>query len=359
MTSRLVVVVFCLAMLFFGSCIWAQTISKLPTVNNYPTKVVAINDLGDIVGYIQTPSNDLEPVLWSGQNITNLRQNYGLSTVYDINNAGQIIGTVKDSLGFYQSALIQNGQKTVLPAPATATKFDSFPTQITNNGVIIGLTKWLDGQYLGYEYNINAKTWVYISDPSPNAVYAKDSSGNIYGQSGQNAHATAWLKNGENICLCPNFSHSSCKIIGANSPELIIGVYSTQNGRTRGYLINKESCQYLDDFGGRVFEPLAVNDFCQVVGRASDIYGNQFGFINQLGHSTKISDLITNPIGWQITTATDINNARTIIGNGLYQNANCAYIIYPVSTPEPNTICILGFGIGCLYLKCKSSPAVK
>jgi probable HAF family extracellular repeat protein len=76
-------------------------------------------------------------------------------------------------------------------------------------------------------------------------------------------------------------------------------------------------------------EASAINDFGQVVGRSSVASGGHHAFIYSDGRMTDLNDMIPPDSGWELTDATDINNAGQIVGCGYLNGSVGAFLLTP------------------------------
>ncbi len=95
--------------------LWREGVLELLATPDDPGGVAtAINDEGAVVGYLQMPDGDPRPVQWRDGVPIVLDSPTGIGYVYDINNAGTLVGEVKDAAGGWQPALWDGDQITLL-----------------------------------------------------------------------------------------------------------------------------------------------------------------------------------------------------------------------------------------------------
>ena len=96
--------------------------------------------------------------------------------------------------------------------------------------------------------------------------------------------------------------------------------------------------------GGNGAVGLALNDNGWVVG-TYDLPGSTkyHGFLYDGSTMIDINDLIDPSSGWELFKPSDINNRGQIVGWGVYQGQNHAFLLTPV--PEPATAVLLVLGL--------------
>jgi len=108
----------------------------------------------------------------------------------------------------------------------------------------------------------------------------------------------------------------------------------------------------LGTLGGRSSSGYALNDSHWVVG-VSNLPGNikSHGFLYDGSTMVDLNDLIDPLSGWELFKPTDINNRGQIVGWGVYQGQNRAFLLTPL--PEPATAALMVLGV--LVLSWRSS----
>jgi probable HAF family extracellular repeat protein len=74
---------------------------------------------------------------------------------------------------------------------------------------------------------------------------------------------------------------------------------------------------------------LGVNRSGWVVGESSDPSYNEAAFLWRSGHMYNLNALIPSKSGWTLSTATAINNAGQIVGDGLYKGVPTGFLLNP------------------------------
>lgn len=213
----------------------------------------AINDSGQVVGMATDPSLDIVAAFWNGRRVTPLP---GLFAANGINDSGQIVGGVS---GVF---LVSNGTPTFLPVPSSDDACS--PVAINNSGQVIG----------------------ECAHPGP------------FGPGGD---AVVW-NNGTPTVLPTLGGQQGAVPTAINNNGQVVGRSETGSGVEDGFLWTNGK---LTDLGS-AFSPAAINDSGVMVGGQ---------FVDSDGILQNLNNLIPAGSGYQIQSATGINDNGQIVAN--------------------------------------------
>lgn len=97
----------------------------------------------------------------------------------------------------------------------------------------------------------------------------------------------------------------------------------------------------------------AINNKGQLVGSVRDRQGNGVPVLFDSGQVIELNDLLPPGSGWQLITATAINDASQIAGTGVFNGTLEAYVLTPSATatvPEPGSALLITGGCWLLIL---------
>ncbi|MUG97181.1 hypothetical protein F7734_34560 [Scytonema sp. UIC 10036] len=286
----------------FRAFIWENgTMTDLGTLPDYAASSEArsLNDLGQVVGvsYDALPSRrgwNVRAFLWSANNgMIDLGTLGGQSSLANgINDLGQVVGSANTSNG--QGRAFRTSPNSPIN-PAT----DDLGTLSDRNGFSGATDINNQGQVLGYISVGQGITFLWEN----NTIIEL----NIGGASA--------INNRGQIAGSPLPGVSSAGVIWTEGAITDLGTLGGSGGAND------------------------INELGQVVGGVSTPRGFH-AYLWENGVLYDLNDLIPADSGWELTTATAINNNGQIVGSGTINGQESSYLLVPVSqttpVPEPN-----------------------
>jgi len=307
-----------LAALLAGAGVPAVTIAAVPA--SAATNTYTITDLGSLGGGVTnatainasgqvTGASTLHKVgvnhafLWTNGKMTDLGglgefMGVALSAGAAINASGQVVGTATDSRGDDVAAL-WNGRK-VTPLPG----LDGTAVGINDSGQIVGGA--------GGAFVITDGTQTFLPPPSSNNVCSAvainnngqvlgDCAGEQPGGFGLTGLGVVW-NNGTPTVLPTLGGAEGAFVTAINNNGQVVGTSETSTGAEDGFLSSNGTITDL----GPTFSPAAINDSGVIVGGQ---------FVDSGGTPQNLNNLIPAGSGFQIQSATGINDNGQIIAN--------------------------------------------
>lgn len=317
-----------------------------------------INETGQIIGwsfmgYTQDfPRNSIFQGFYYDHGVMTNMGTFGgnFSYAYGLNNQGQAVGSADDANGNFQAFLYQNGQKTAL---GTMDLDMSEAHGINNSGMIVG-TAWNSDSTRAFIYE-NGRMSDLNSRIDSNSGWtlmdarAINDSGQITGQGFYNGQIHAFFYSNGVVTDLGSTGGTWTTGFSINSFGQISGCLEGPNPNyyTQAFFWdNISGIKDLGNFGGNYAYAYAVNDLGQIVGEADDSNEGMNAFLYENNTLTNLNTLIDPAFGWSLTFAEDINNIGQIVGSGVLNGNDHAFLLTP--TPEPGTLFLLVFGAGLL-----------
>lgn len=284
-----------------------------------------INDLGQVVGWSYNANRQGHAFLWqNSNNLTDLGTlpNKETSIAIAINDAGEVIGSSSSPGEFELAFSWKNGtigQLSTLPGGQEA----SAAYDINNTGEIVGYANaasrshavlWNDNNItdLGGLDN-NASVALGINEKGESVGYSYYVTTN--GSTG--THAVLWKKKDTITDLTPQASSSGALRINKKG-TVLIDAYPD-------YLLRKGEITELGNI-----EALDLNDKEKVVGYKFNSNFDSIAVLWEEGTITDLNDLLPPNSGWQLSTASAINNNGQIAGYGYHNGQARAFLLTPV-----------------------------
>lgn len=330
------------------SPLWAQAPRYTIDSSRQPAgaSINDINNNGDITG---TLSGSKGAYLTKNGVVNNFIQlspgSSGSVGAVNINNAGQVAGVSGTGSMFHGtgSYLYSNGTTSSVNIASPNVDADG----LNDQGVIVGAAydafnatpskafSWQDGvtTYLG-----SLRTTSGLNSSNATAV---NNSGSVVGYSYANdglLHAFLY-QNGTMQQIAPGNTGA----FGINDQGQIVGGW-TGSARSNAFIYTNGVIQELGTLGTAGSRALDINNHGQVIG---DYYGGT-GFTTkpfyyQNGTMYDLESLLDSSAGWNLQHVSAINDSGQIVGYGLLNGVQTFFVATPVPVPEPAGI-VLGLG---------------
>ena len=308
------------------------------TTIDYPgadeTSIFGINNSGQIVGSY-TDSTGQHGFILDGGNFTTIDYpGAQYSYVRGINDSGQIVGSYTDSTGQH-GFILDGGNFTTIDYPGG---WLSSVHGINDSGQIVG--RYADSGYRGFLFDGGNFTRIHYSGALATSLYDINDSGQIVGYYYYPTRDRfGLLLNGGNFTTIDYLGAKRTSLYGINNSGQIVGSYDSSGGH--GLLLDGGNFTIIDYPGARRTRLADINDSGQIVGDYYDYYSRQHGFLASPGDPVakvvykdengngSYDDNVDIPIPDATVTAT-LNGAEVITFSG--QDGT-----YSLNLTEPGT----------------------
>jgi probable HAF family extracellular repeat protein len=303
-----------------------------------------------VVGYFHYTAGWDRPFLWTkerGLIELPLPPDSYEASCGDINEAGQIVGTMTHNKLGWRGFIYENGQYTILP-PVIPDAGCSGASAINNDGTVVGYRSISDG---GNPYN--AYLWsaedgftdlAVMVGPYSSALDVSDV-GVIVGWTGSVSpgdEGFLW-KNGDVVILGPIPGGVSSTPRAVNAREQVVGsgAFEVAKGRVlsaEAFIWERGLWTMMGQVPGYDYSTgHDINDVGQAVGRAGrlDDPADRVAFLWQHASLHDLNDLALLDRGFTIRRASAINNAGQILGDGSDPEwNNVTFLLTPIDRPD-------------------------
>lgn len=321
--------------------------------SSYRSVALAINELGQAVGYTQeSPTAPLRALVWSGTTGQYLATPTGMASVAtDINASGQIVGWVENLFSSRrQAACWQDGRLTVLPAVPWSFPFDSEATTINNAGLIAG-NSWHFAQPPGGGFRLVSRAICWpdlvsfevapFYDELTSTVGQVNEDGAIVGQNSTwDSQRLVFVWRGQSLWQL-DLGVSECTATDIDTNGNVVGWY--RFGYDQAFVWTPQHSLTLPRLPGSLgSRARAVNDQGLTVGEVEYPGGVMAPclWLDPSELPITLDTLIGSPSDWRLTSVADVNGRGQFVGSGFYRGQPTSYIMTPV--PEPSSLLALG-----------------
>ena len=283
--------------------LYVNSLQALGTLGGIRSKANGINSSDQIVGNSLTATGVTHAFLYDAgagnPTMTDLHATLGFGGTFSsataINTAGQIVGAADIANGSLHAFLLTGSTAVDLHSSVSFGGPNSFAYAISDTGWIGGVSDDSSGHSRAFLYNVTTSTLTDLGTlGGPDSVaMAVDASGSAVGNSRVDATDTAFAFQ----------TQPGLPIVPANSLNALGGAYSFAFG---------------------------INGLGQIVGEADDVAGFAHAFVYTPASGMQdLESLVTGGSGWMFSAATAINESGQIVGNGIRNGGNSAFLLSP------------------------------
>jgi len=347
--------------------------------SNIASAALGLTSSGTAVGYSIASDASQRAVLYQSGNVTEIGSLGGAAnTAYGINNLGRIVGQTAVGSNQHPFYVDSFGAGSVQDL-GTFGGANGQTNAVSLTGQMVGAAQ--DGSGRSFAFTTTGGSLVHLdpTDINGNATgtglgdttggasssaLGVNSAGIIVGQASDATGATrAFVYSGGTMAALPTLGGSGGfdAANAINSTNQIVGSAIDANNSEVAYLYSLTSVDGSGAHGtmtpigllagGSTSNALSINDAGVVVGTGDTDSSSADAFIYQSGLLTDLNSLIDPNNGWQLASATGINSAGQIVGFGIIDGAQHAFLLNPTAIPEPGTLGLITLAATPLLLR--------
>ncbi len=332
----------------------SYSITELGTFGGDGSVASGINDAGQVVGTAHTASG-FHAFLWSASSGMQDLGTFG-GTLYSLaegsNDAGQVVGQsdTDTTLGI-SHAFLWSASSGMQDLGTFAGSYSS-AAGINDAGQVVGQSDTASGYSHAFLWSANSGMQdLGTLGRSGSYAVGINNTGQVVGGAAiiTSPYTRAFLWSASNgMQDLGTLGGGGGQAVGINNAGQVVGLAATASETQHAFLWSASSgMQDLGTFAGSSYSVAeGINDAGQVVGSAATVDGTPHAFLWSAGVMTDLNSLLPANSGWELMQARDINTTGQIVGWGLHNGQNRAFLLTPTtSLPHLNVVVFLQ-GIG-------------
>lgn len=318
----------------------SYTVTDLGTLGGARSSAVSINNAGHVVGNAETADGKTHAFLYAGGSMADLGTLGGSNSHASRSSDGGIVGRAQVADGTYHSFLSLSGGELRDLSSIDVRLKDRFSTAIDVNsaGHVVGYlqstTEHLAARSRVFLFCDFTVTDLGTFGGEDGIVAAINDTGQLVGYVGAEPHADyadhrAFLLTGKTVVNLGSLGGRTTTPTDINNSGQVVGFGQVKGGEEHAFLYSGNSIADLGTLGGTQSFAYAINNRGQIVG-ASDAGSLALrAFLYDRGVFLDLNTLIDQSSGWTLTGARDINDRGQIIGTGLLNGEQRAFLLTP------------------------------
>jgi probable HAF family extracellular repeat protein len=316
------------------------SISDLGTLGGDQSTAMGINNAGAVVGFADTLEGLTRGFLYTGGSLVDLGTLGGdESFAYRINDNGLIVGRAQDSSGRYHAFVTNmNGGAIELTAIDSRLTGDyGTASGISGNGKVAGHYTTA-GEHMSAHNRVFVFQDFMVTDlgafgGEDGVATAINNDGHIAGYFSTEPHADyaqhqAVLLKGETLVPLGSLGGKLTTARALNNKDEVVGEGDIGDGSRHAFVFSGGALRDLGTLaGGRQSAAYAINEQSDIVGFSERSGASARAVIISSGVMSDLNDLISADTGWVLTEARDINNRGDIVGTGLLNGQQRAFLL--------------------------------
>ncbi|MCX5671716.1 MAG: PEP-CTERM sorting domain-containing protein [Planctomycetota bacterium] len=330
-----------------GEAAVKYTVTDLGTLGGTQSDAYDVNNAGQVVGYLLIPGGIQHAFLWQDGTMRDLGTLGGEnSNAYAINDSGQVVGTADRSAFLWQEGVMTLlGELPEVPSATPrlvqATGINRYGQVVGSVTVTVSSPAW-DSFLIPVVWNNGVATEIFprslvFGGPRFGATTDINDHGDVVGV--RSSGGFLW-RNGALIDLGPALGGSALfGVPSINDVGQVVGFSYLLSGGYQAFLWENGTTTRLALLpGGQGTLASDINNLGQIVGAD----GSHRAVLWEGGAISDLNDLVPDDSGWTLRSAHAINDLGQIVGWGIINGNDHAFLLTPV--PEPATLSLLALG---------------
>ncbi|MBA3246986.1 MAG: DUF3466 family protein [Pyrinomonadaceae bacterium] len=346
-------VVLCLIFFLTPRAVTAQTytVTDLGTLGGTHSAAFGLSKWGEVVGYSTTSGGEIHAFLYRRDgSLADLGTLGGRdSYAYRINDSGLLVGRSQTLSGEYHAFIAVLDSQMFDLSSLSSLLGGPFSTAMSvgNSFQVVGYMDAGDTAVSNSKHGAPHKRAFLYNDQNKVVdlgtfggddaiVTAVNDSGQITGYYTKGDHSgpyVAFLFSGGSVINLGKLGGYVPEPVDINNTGQVVGSVPTSSGEPNAFLYSGGSLSDLGTLpGGSQSFAYGINNLGQVVGASNSAATTLRAFLYSGGEMQDLNSLIPTQSGWTLTEARDINDAGQVVGTGLVNGQQRAFLLTPVNS---------------------------
>ena len=324
-------------------------VTDLGTFGGNRSVAFSINNWGEVAGYAENSSNESHAFIYQRGVLIDLGTLGGKdSYAYNINDSGLIVGRSQNENGFYRPFIttIAGPQVDLSTIHPLLAGLFSTAARVNKSAQVVGYTATAAGDYHGlrhrsFLYNNSQIIDLGTLGGAESIATAINDAGQIVGYISRDSHATYAAHRGyllvrDTLTDLGSLGGENTTPVAINNSGQVVGYAQTSSGEPHAFVYNGKILDLGTLAGGSQSLAFGINDAGEIVGAADTSARVLHAFLYSKGMMQDLNDLIPTSSGWVLTEARSINETGQIVGNGILNGQERAFLLTPVGDLKAN-----------------------
>ena len=321
----------------------AYTVTDLGTLGGTRTVALSINKSGEVAGFAGTADGRSQAFVYTDGTLFNLGTLGGANSyAYRIGDSGFVVGRAQAASGQYRAFVtILNGSMfDISSLDAKLGGAFSVATAVNSLGQVVGYfhtsTEHKAARNRVFLYSDHRVTDLGTLGGEDSIVMAINDSGQMAGSYGKDpkvdyADRIGFLYSGGQVIKLGSFGGKVTIATDLNNAGQVVGHSQNARGESHAFIYSGGPLVDLGTLpGGTQSFAYGINSSGHVVGASDFASSTLHAFLYSGGSMKDLNTLIPANSGWVLTEARAINSSGQIVGNGIKDGEQRAFLLKPV-----------------------------
>jgi probable HAF family extracellular repeat protein len=319
------------------------TVTDLGTFGGTRTVAFSINKSGQVAGFAETGDGRSQAFVYTDGTLFNLGTLGGTdSYAYRISDSGFVIGRSMNAGGRYRAfvVILNSSMFDISSLDSRLGGAFSFATAVNNLGQVVGYFHTSNEHRAArnrvFLYSDHRITDLGTFGGEDSIVMAINDAGQMAGSYGTDPEAdyaerVAFLYSGGKVIALGSFGGKVTIANEINNAGQVVGQSQNARGEYRAFIYSGGALVDLGTLpGGTQSFAYGINQSGQVVGASDSASSTLHAFLHSGGSMKDLNTLIPANSGWVLTEARAINTSGQIVGNGIKDGEQRAFLLTPI-----------------------------